>query len=162
MQIGGKVKLKTEKNKIAALYVKKAKKNKSMEQHQNYLCLTEARNRGFEVKPEFLYEETSPKKSQDERKEIEHLIEDAKKGLFSTVIFFSLTQSADNPFEALTLKKTLADEIGIRVISLLERYDSHVYKGDDELFFIMMFALQNPDVVPPELERFMYNNEKEL
>jgi DNA invertase Pin-like site-specific DNA recombinase len=148
--------MKPKQNNIVALYIQKARKIKSKEQHENYLCLTEAKKRGFEVKGEFLYQETSPTKKLHEREEIKSLIEDAKKELFSTVIFFSLTRAAGDYNKAVVLKKFLEEELGIRVISLLERYDSHFFKGDDTTFFEMMYAMQNPDLLlSPELKRLV-------
>jgi len=148
--------MKPKQNNIAALCIQKARKIKSKEQHENYLCLTEAKNRGFEVKGEFLYQETSPSKKLHEREEIKSLIEDAKKGLFSTIIFFSLIRAAGDYNKAVVLKTFLTEEFGIRVISLLERYDSYFFKGDDMTFFEMMYAMQNPDLLLlPELERLV-------
>ncbi|OCA91295.1 hypothetical protein A8F94_05395 [Bacillus sp. FJAT-27225] len=127
------------KNSITASYVRvsstKASQKESPE-HQRMLCEEKALKEGFEII--YTYEDRSSGTSINGREDIKKMLEDAKKGLFNTLLFASISRFSRDQLDAITLKRTLVDALGIRLISIEENYDSAVDK--DELKFTL-FAI---------------------
>lgn len=129
-----------ELNNIAAVYVRVStlkESQKESPEHQRSLCLQKARMEDLEVRPEFIYEDRSTGTTIMNRDDIKLLIEDAKKGYFSTVIFTALSRFSRDSFDALALKRTLVDALGIRLISINDNFDSKDNGGDEMVFTIM-------------------------
>lgn len=128
-------------NDLAAIYVRVSTQKESQKdspEHQKGICEEKARELKIEViQPH--YEDRDTGTSIIARNSIQKLIQDAKNGLFSTVIFASLSRFSRDQLDALTLKRTLVDALGIRVISIDENYDSLV--DTDEFKFQVISAV---------------------
>ncbi|WP_217486723.1 MULTISPECIES: recombinase family protein [Cytobacillus] len=130
-------------NNLAAVYVRVStlkESQKDSPEHQKSICLQKAKMEDLEVRPEFIYEDRSTGTNIMERDDIKLLIEDAKKGYFSTVIFTSLSRFSRDSLDALALKRTLVDALEIRLISINDNYDSKE-NGNDEMIFTIMSAV---------------------
>lgn len=127
------------KNQITASYVRVSStkvSQKESPEHQRMLCQEKALKEGFEII--YTYEDRSSGTSINGREDIKKMLEDAKKGLFNTLLFASISRFSRDQLDAITLKRTLVDALGIRLISIEENYDSAVDK--DELKFTL-FAI---------------------
>ena len=129
-------------NNVAAIYVRVStlkSSQKDSPEHQRSLCLEKALMEGLETRPEFIYEDRSTGTSIVARDEINQLIEDAKKGYFSTIIFASLSRFSRDSLDAITLKRKLVNGLGLRLISIEDTYDSG--EKDDEMIFTIISAV---------------------
>lgn len=127
------------KNQITASYVRVSStkvSQKESPEHQRMLCEEKAIKEGFEIT--YTYEDRSSGTSINGREDIKKMLEDAKKGMFNTLLFASISRFSRDQLDAITLKRTLVDALGIRLISIEENYDSAVDK--DELKFTL-FAI---------------------
>ncbi|MGR3765250.1 recombinase family protein [Rossellomorea sp. NS-SX7] len=127
------------KDHITASYVRVSStkvSQKESPEHQRMLCEEKAIKEGFEIT--YTYEDRSSGTSINGRKDIKKMLEDAKKGMFNTLLFASISRFSRDQLDAITLKRTLVDALGIRLISIEENYDSAVDK--DELKFTL-FAI---------------------
>lgn len=131
-----------KKKEISAIYVRVSTMKESQKdspEHQKSVCEEKARIEDLEVRPEFIYEDRSTGTSIVNREDIKALIEDAKKGRFTTVIFSSLSRFSRDALDAITLKRQLVNALGIRLISIDEGYDSK--DNDDEMIFTIIAAV---------------------
>lgn len=127
---------------VAAIYVRVStlkESQKDSPEHQKSICLQKAKMAGLETRTEFIYEDRSTGTSIITREEINQLIEDAKKGYFSTIIFASLSRFSRDSLDAIALKRKLVNGLGIRLISIEDTYDSQV--KDDEMIFTIISAV---------------------
>jgi len=106
---------------------------KDSPEHQESACREHAATIGIEIDANMVYEDRDTGTSIIARSEIQQLINDAKKGLFDTILFSSLSRFSRDTLDALALKRTLVNALGIRVISVEDFYDSG--KEDNEMLF---------------------------
>ncbi|USK78934.1 recombinase family protein [Peribacillus frigoritolerans] len=128
-------------SKVAAIYVRVStvkESQKESPEHQRGICEEKAKVEELDV--QFYYEDRSTGTSIVAREDMQHLIDDAKKGYFNTVILSSLSRFARNVNDALNLKELLVDALNIRLISIDEAYDSAV---DNDPMKFTLFALMN-------------------
>jgi site-specific DNA recombinase len=136
----GGLKLKIKENNKAAIYVRVSTQKESQKdspEHQRMLCEEKAQMEGLKV--EFVYEDRSSGSNINDRDEIKEMLEDAQKGMFSTIIFASLSRFARDTSDALNLKKKFVNFLGLRLISIEDTYDSLV--KDDELLFTIISSV---------------------
>jgi site-specific DNA recombinase len=135
------IKMTTFTNNFAAIYIRVANKDsqKVSSEHQKLICEEKAQLEGLSTRPEMIYEDRASGISMVDREGIKSLIEDAKKGLFTTVIFSSLSRLSRDELDLLILKRKLVNELNIRLISIEESYDSK--EKDDEFIFTLQAAL---------------------
>jgi DNA invertase Pin-like site-specific DNA recombinase len=112
---------------------------KDSPEHQISLCLEKAKMEELTVRPELIYEDRSTGTSIMTREEIKRLIADAEKGYFKTIIFASLSRFSRDSHDAISLKRTFVNALGIRLISIEDVYDSKI--KDDELVFTIISAV---------------------
>lgn len=146
----------TETAKIAAIYVGVSNHrgpNHDSFENQKSSCIEKIRMEDLEFLPNFMYEDDSTSTKIMDSEGMRLLIEDAKKGLFSIVVFTSLSRLSLDTFDTLTLKRILVNGLGLRLISLEEDYDSGVY--DDELKFQLMHATINMGLTLEEVAQEM-------
>jgi site-specific DNA recombinase len=125
---------------ITAIYVRVSTTKESQKdspEHQEMLCREKARTLDLDV--QFTYEDRDTGTSIIKRPEIQRLIEDAKAGYFSTIIFASLSRFSRDTLDSLSLKRALVDHLGIRLVSIEEGFDS--LKDNDELKFQIISAV---------------------
>lgn len=67
------------------------------------------------------------------RQDVQRMVNDAKAGKFNTIYFVSLSRFSRDALDAISLKRILVNALGIRVISIEDKYDSGV--SDDEMLF---------------------------
>ncbi|WP_281202215.1 recombinase family protein [Cytobacillus kochii] len=127
---------------ISAVYVRVSSlkvSQKDSPEHQKALCVEKADMEDLVVPEAFIYEDRSSATTIMNRESIMQLIEDAKEGHFSTVIFASLSRFSRDGYDAIALKRTLVNALGIRLISIEDAYDSML--KDDELLFQIVSAV---------------------
>ncbi|WP_442603402.1 recombinase family protein [Paenibacillus sp. KN14-4R] len=127
-------------NHIAAIYVRVSTTKDSQKdspEHQRGICKEKARALGLEVG--YTYEDRDTGTSIVARPEIQKLVRDAQNRLFQIIIFASLSRFSRDTLDSLSLKRKLADALGIRVISIEEGYDS--FLDNDELKFQIISAV---------------------
>jgi site-specific DNA recombinase len=136
-------KMKSVSNKITAIYVRVANKNshKDLLEHQRSLCEEKARMEDLEGLPEFIYEDCGSGISIAGREGLKSMLEDAKKGLFSTVICTSLSRFSRDALDAMALKHQLVKEHNIRLITIEEGYDSKNKEEEDEIVSTIISAI---------------------
>lgn len=106
---------------------------KDSPEHQESACREHAASIGITINDDMVYEDRDTGTSIIARSEIQQLINDAKKGLFDTILFSSLSRFSRDTLDALALKRTLVNALGVRVISVEDFYDSG--KEDNEMLF---------------------------
>ncbi|UHA74417.1 recombinase family protein [Paenibacillus sp. 481] len=74
-----------------------------------------------------------------ERDDVQNIIRDAKNGEFDTLFFSSLSRFSRDTYDALALKRTLVNALGIRVISIEDFYDSGI--EDNEMIFTVISSV---------------------
>lgn len=144
----------TETAKIAAIYVGESNHqgpNHGSFENQKSTCIEKIRMEDLEFLPDFIYEDDSNQTKIMDSESMRQLIEDARKGLFSIVVFSSLSQLSLDTFDTLTLKRLLVNGLGLRLISLEENYDSGVH--DDELKFQLMHTAINMGISLEEVAK---------
>lgn len=136
------------KNQITASYVRVSSmkvSQKESPEHQRMLCEEKALKEGLEIT--YTYEDRSSGTSINGREDIKKMLEDAKKGLFHTLLFPSVSRFSRDQLDALTLKRTLVDALGIRLISIEENYDSNVDKDEMKFTLFAMMAQQQAEQI---------------
>lgn len=128
--------------KRTAIYVRVSStklSQKDSPEHQLGVCKERAKQEDLYVCEEHIYRDSDTGTNIIDRRSIQLLMKDAKKGLFDIVMFASLSRFARDTHDAIGLKRILVDALGIRLISLDEGYDSEVDK--DELKFTIISAV---------------------
>ncbi len=118
---------------------------KDSPEHQRMVCEEKALKEGLEIA--HTYEDRSSGTSINGRDDIKKMVEDAKQGLFNTVIFASINRFARDQLDSMTLKRTLVDALGIRLISIEENYDSNVDKDEMKFTMFSMIAQQQSESI---------------
>lgn len=123
--------MKKEINNVAAIYVRVSTDKtaqKDSPEHQKGICEEKAEVEGLNV--QYIYEDRSSGTSIYGREDMKKLMNDAKQGLFDTILFASLSRFARNLKDALTLREFFVDYLGIRLIAIDENYDSFLDKNN--------------------------------
>lgn len=105
--------------------------------HQEGSIREEAKKLDKEI--EHIYVDRATGTSIMERADVQQIIEDAKNGEFDTLFFSSLSRFSRDTYDALALKRTLVNALGIRVISIEDFYDSG--KEDNEMIFTVISSM---------------------
>ncbi|MBA4542943.1 recombinase family protein [Thermoactinomyces daqus] len=130
-----------EKEPICAVYARvSVERNSESVEHQVSLLREFVRSKGLGVIPdEFIYEDvvSASKYSIWERPAMKRLLEDAKDGKFSILLFKGISRSVRDTQEALEILERFKQK-GIRVISFEENYDS---SREDSKFIFGIHAL---------------------
>lgn len=125
-----------------AIYVRVSTTKESQKdspEHQEGICREKARQLGLNVLEDCIYEDRDTGTNIMSRPAIMQLIGDVKQNKFDVVIFASLSRFSRDTLDSLSLKRTLVNTLGIRLISLDEGYDSFMH--DDELKFQIISAV---------------------
>lgn len=132
----------TENGRRAAIYVRVSTTKESQQmspEHQEGVCREKARLLDLDVIEKYVYEDRDTGTIMVNRPAIKQMIIDARNNCFDIVIFASLSRFSRDALDSISLKRTLVDSIGLRLIALDEMYDS---KYDiDELKFTMISAV---------------------
>lgn len=113
---------------------------KDSPQHQEALIREAAAREGIEIN--YVYEDRDTATSIVSRKDVQRMIEDAKRGEIRSLWFASLSRFSRDALDAISLKRILVNALGIRVVSIEDGYDSAV-KDDELLFGIKSVVNQN-------------------
>lgn len=105
--------------------------------HQEGSIREEAKKLNEEI--EHVYTDRATGTSIMEREDVQQIIKDAKNGEFDTLFFSSLSRFSRDTYDALALKRTLVNALGIRVISIEDFYDSG--KEDNEMIFTVISSM---------------------
>lgn len=105
--------------------------------HQEGSIREEAKKLDKEI--EHIYVDRATGTSIMEREDVQQIIEDAKNGEFDTLFFSSLSRFSRDTYDALALKRTLVNALGIRVISIEDFYDSGI--DDNEMIFTVISSM---------------------
>lgn len=136
------------KNNVTASYVRvsttKAAQKDSPE-HQKMLCEEKALKEGLEIV--YIYEDRSSGTNINNREDIQKMLKDAKDRLFDTLIFASISRFSRDHLDALTLKRTLVNALGIRLIAIEENYDSLIDKDEMKFTLYAMIAQQQAEQI---------------
>lgn len=100
-------------------------------ENQEALIRENAGREGIEIAR--VYEDRDSATSIIDRKDVQQMIEDAKRGAIKSIWFASLSRFSRDTIDALSLKRILVNALKIRVVSIEDGYDSG--KKDDELLF---------------------------
>ncbi|WP_017756021.1 recombinase family protein [Calidifontibacillus oryziterrae] len=133
---------KRDVSKRTAIYVRVSTTKMSQKdspEHQIGVCKDRANQEGLEVHEEYIYRDSDTGTTITDRPAIQELMIDARKGMFDSILFASLSRFARDTGDALALKRRLVDAFGIRLISIDEGYDSEIDK--DELKFTIISAV---------------------
>ncbi|MDR6883043.1 recombinase family protein [Bacillus sp. 3255] len=110
---------------------------KDSPEHQEGLIRENAASDNVEIEHVYLDRDTGT--NIIEREDVRKLIEDAKKGLYKTIYFASLSRFSRDTLDALSLKRMLVNALGVRVISIEDMYDSG--KEDNEMIFSIISSV---------------------
>lgn len=110
---------------------------KDSPKHQEGSIREEAAKMDMEI--EHVYIDRDTGRSIMEREDVQQIIKDAKNGEFDTLFFSSLSRFSRDTLDALALKRTLVNALGIRVISIEDFYDSG--KEDNEMIFTVISSM---------------------
>ncbi|NEZ43802.1 recombinase family protein [Paenibacillus alvei] len=105
--------------------------------HQEGSIREEAKKIGKDI--EHIYVDRATGTSIMERDDVQMIIQDAKNGEFDTLFFSSLSRFSRDTYDALALKRTLVNALGVRVISIEDFYDSGI--DDNEMIFTMISSM---------------------
>lgn len=105
--------------------------------HQEGSIREEAKKIGKEI--DQIYVDRATGTSIMERDDVQQIIEDAKNGEFDTLFFSSLSRFSRDTYDALALKRTLVNALGVRVISIEDFYDSGI--DDNEMIFTVISSM---------------------
>lgn len=105
--------------------------------HQESSIREEAKKLGDEI--DHIYMDRATGTSIMEREDVQQIIKDAKNGEFDTLFFSSLSRFSRDTLDALALKRTLVNALGIRVVSIEDFYDSG--KEDNEMIFTVISSM---------------------
>ncbi|MGG4218861.1 recombinase family protein [Paenibacillus jamilae] len=128
------VRAKKRKTKKARAYVRVSTlqvSQKDSPEHQEGLIREEASHEEIEI--EHVYQDRGTATNITGREDVKQMIEDAKSGEFHTIYFASLSRFSRDTLDALSLKRTLVNALGIRLVSIEDLYDSA--KEDNEMIF---------------------------
>lgn len=127
---------------IAAIYTRVSSTKtaqKDSPENQRGICEELAEQEKLYV--QYYYEDRSSGSSIMGRKDMQNLIEDAKKGYFKTVIFASLSRFSRDLADSLNLRRLLVEALKVRLISIDENYDS--LKDSNSPFKFELFQMMN-------------------
>jgi site-specific DNA recombinase len=136
------------KEQVTACYVRVSTEKVSQKEspeHQRMLCEEKAIKEGLEIV--HTYEDRSSATSINGREDIQQMVKDAKDGLFDTVLFASINRFSRDQLDAITLKRTFVDALGIRLISIEENYDSVVDKDEMKFTLFSLMAQQQAEQI---------------
>lgn len=116
---------------------------KDSPEHQESVIREHAAREGTNI--EKVYQDRDTATNIVGRKDVQQMIEDAKRGEVKSIWFVSLSRFARDTLDALSLKRILVNALGIRVVSIEDGYDSAV-KDDELLFGIRSVVNQNASI----------------
>lgn len=111
-------------------------------EHQEALIREHSGRENVHISKENFYEDRDSATSIVSRKDVQKMIDEAKKGKVRSIWFASLSRFSRDAIDALSLKRILVNALRIRVVSIEDGYDSAV-KDDELLFGIKSVVNQN-------------------